>query len=89
MLSVKQKFQKLSVDGKSQHLNEISPNIPIDRLALVQLKGLVPNRQDAITWTKDEPVHYWHMASLRHNELTHCGLVTPYGDINLGQHWLR
>ena len=21
--------------------------------------------------------------------LTHCGLVTPYGDINLGQHWLR
>ena len=23
------------------------------------------------------------------NELTHCGLVTPYGDINLGPHWLR
>ena len=23
------------------------------------------------------------------NELTHCGLVTPYGDINLWQHWLR
>ena len=21
--------------------------------------------------------------------LTHCGLVTPYGDANLGQHWLR
>ena len=21
--------------------------------------------------------------------LTHCGLVTPYGDIDLGQHWLR
>ena len=21
--------------------------------------------------------------------VTHCGLVTPYGDINLGQHWLR
>ena len=21
--------------------------------------------------------------------LTHCGLVTSYGDINLGQHWLR
>ena len=21
--------------------------------------------------------------------LTHCGLVTPYDDINLGQHWLR
>ena len=23
------------------------------------------------------------------NELTHCGLVMPYGDIDLGQHWLR
>ena len=23
------------------------------------------------------------------NELTHCGLVTPYGDMELGQHWLR
>ena len=23
------------------------------------------------------------------SNLTHCGLVTPYGDINLGQHWLR
>ena len=21
--------------------------------------------------------------------LTHCGLVTPYGDIDLGQHWVR
>ena len=21
--------------------------------------------------------------------LTHCGLVTPYGDTDLGQHWLR
>ena len=23
------------------------------------------------------------------NELTHCGLVTYYGAIDLGQHWLR
>ena len=23
------------------------------------------------------------------NELTHCGLVMPYGDIELGQYWLR
>ena len=22
-------------------------------------------------------------------KLTHCGLVTPYGDMELGQHWLR
>ena len=25
--------------------------------------------------------------ALKH--LTHCGLVTPYGDIDLGLHWLR
>ena len=24
-----------------------------------------------------------------HLSLTHCGLVTPYGDRDLGQHWLR
>ena len=24
-----------------------------------------------------------------HQALTHCGLVTPYGDIDLGQHWVR
>ena len=23
------------------------------------------------------------------NELTHSGLIMPYSDINLGQHWLR
>ena len=28
-------------------------------------------------------------APLSYQILTHCGLVTPYVDINLGQHWLR
>ena len=23
------------------------------------------------------------------NGLTHCSLVTPYGDMDLGRHWLR
>ena len=26
------------------------------------------------------------MASLGHNELTHCVIVMPYGDMGLGQH---
>ena len=26
---------------------------------------------------------------IRANKLTHCGLVTLYGDMELGQHWLR
>ena len=28
-------------------------------------------------------------ASLGHNKLTHGSLVMPYGEIDLGQHWLR
>ena len=27
--------------------------------------------------------------NLLHDELTHCGLMTPYGDRDLGQHLLR
>ena len=31
----------------------------------------------------------WQLFCTGFNELTHCGLVTPYGDRDLGQHWLR
>ena len=31
----------------------------------------------------------WHPLCLGLNVLTHWGIVTPYGDIELGQHWLR
>ena len=30
-----------------------------------------------------------NITSLGQNELTHCGLVTPYGGRDLGQHWFR
>ena len=30
--------------------------------------------------------HLWMSCRV---DLTHCGLVTPYGNIDLGQHWLR
>ena len=39
--------------------------------------------------------HWWevllwcYMVLLSHSDLTHCGLVTSYGDRDLGQHWLR
>ena len=52
-------------------------------------------RQQAIIWTNvidianaDQDIWH-HMASLGHNELTHCGLVTPYCDMEQDQHWLR
>ena len=28
------------------------------------------------------------LVSLEANELSQCGLMTPYGDTDLGQHWL-
>ena len=32
-------------------------------------------------------INFWKIVSFYY--LTHCGLVTPYGDRNLDQHWLR
>ena len=45
--------------------------------------------RQAITWTNADPVHRCVYAALgaRWVKLTHCGLVTPYGAINLGQYW--
>ena len=37
-----------------------------------------------MSWTNDDIV-----ISVGQNELTHWGLVTPFGNIDLGQHWLR
>ena len=31
----------------------------------------------------------WQPFCFSHKVLTHCGLMTPYGDRHLGQHWLR
>ena len=45
--------------------------------------------QQAIIWTNVGLV-YWHIYVSRGlHKLTYCGLVTPYGDIDLGQHCLR
>ena len=49
-----------------------------------------PGRLAAVFW--EQPV-YKHLPIPQTGEcltlLTHCGLVTPYGDIDLGQHWFR
>ena len=48
-------------------------------------------REQVIACTNDaQSFCLWYLiSSLTHNELTHCSLVTPYDDIELGQHWLR
>ena len=43
----------------------------------------------AVTSTNAEKAVCCHMVSLGQNELTHWGLVMPYGIEDLGQHWFR
>ena len=47
--------------------------------------GLAPNKQSSI-WTTDRLVNWRIHASLDLYELTHCSLMTPYGDMDLDQH---
>ena len=54
-----------------------------------ELNTMAAVRHQAITWTNVKPNLCCHMAYLGHNDLIHSGLVTPYGDWDLGQHWLR
>ena len=43
-----------------------------------------------ITWYNTDTNRMQFTAKVQTvNLLTHCGLVTPYGDRDLGQHWLR
>ena len=39
-----------------------------------------------LTWKITGPVG---QHKFTHLGLTHCGLITPFGDTDLGQHWLR
>ena len=57
-------------------------NLNNDKSTLVQV----------MAWCRQATSHYLNqcwprsLPSISHNELSHCGLVTPYGDIYLGQH---
>ena len=41
------------------------------------------------SWWASHNSDFNSLSSTLRNELTHWGLVTPYGDSDLGQHWLR
>ena len=49
----------------------------------------------AVTWTMNQGWHVnWYRIRNKlqwnlHRNSTYCGLVTPYGDRDMGQHWLR
>ena len=48
---------------------------------------------DNLRWYLNHHYHEYAISPCTHHaynvSLTHCGLVTPYGDTDLGQHWLR
>ena len=48
-----------------------------------------PNRHKAIPLTHEHTAHRGAYALLGLNELTHWGLVTPYGVRDFFRHWLR
>ena len=52
---------------------------------------IVPMISQRIWWEMSVPLStLWVGDEIDHPiRLTHCGLVTPYGDTDLGQHWLR
>ena len=59
---------------------------------LMLLSPVQPNRQQAIVWTNSDPVYWRINATVSLSELsklTYWGLVTPYGDRDLGQQWFR
>ena len=63
-----------------------------------RLLGTKPSSEPMLTYWQWEPfqenpfnnvICKWWLFCSDLNKLTHCGLVTPYGDTELGQHWLR
>ena len=48
----------------------------------------VANKQEMSTNMQAHKQYMWHYGDIL-LPLTHCGLATPYGDIDLGQYWPR
>ena len=85
------------------HFVELNIYISIQMFLKCVSEGLSDNKPamvQVMAWqqTGDKPLsepmmakfsQWCHMASSGWSKLTHCELVTPYGDIKMGQHWLR
>ena len=62
-------------------------------IALRWMPHNLANGKSTLACCLTAPSHYlkhcWPRSMSPHNILTQCGLVMPYGDTDLGQHWLR
>ena len=65
-------------------------NIVTADAPLLKHQGMIIHNTDLILVFRkfhEENLNTWKNTQFK--GLTHCGLVTPYGDMALGQHWLR
>ena len=76
-----------SLSARLQYLQGVSNGDTAVLLALSHRYYIssIPHSVDACFWII---INLCHMV-LYATVLTHCGLMTPYGDGDLGQHWLR
>ena len=63
---------------KTTRHHDVFPRVLMTKVSIGWVKGLVPNRRQAITWT-------------RANQDTwgHCSVMAPYGVTDFGQHWFK
>ena len=77
-------FQRLAALCKCQcTFSDSGLVVPCENIDLGHIEsfhGLLPDNTKILP----EPLLTYHQ-----KYLTHCGLVTPYGNKDLGQHWLR
>ena len=67
-----------TLEFKTTRHHDVFPRVLMTKVSIGWVKGLVPNRRQAITWT-------------RANQDTwgHCNLMAPYGVRDFGQHWFK
>ena len=85
-------FTWIFVNGKFYILIKISLKfVPVDPIynnsgSIGLDNGLAPNRWQTIIWTNADPVHWRIYVALVGDELSHCSLSKPCGDIDLGHY---
>ena len=79
-------FHSLNKLLKSDHIAQFSGLVENNKLHHIREKNPASRRNSTMQVSKDPTINVTFPGA---GELTHCGLVMPYGDIHLGQHWLR
>ena len=71
----------ISIMRLSIRMDELFIFLPIQKWH-EHVIGLMKGSQNLVR------LHWWQWSDIEEYTLTHCGLVTSFGDIDIGQHWL-